>query len=124
MRLEAARAKAELFARARAVLGRATGSAHSHALFVPGRVEFLGKHTDYAGGRSLLAAVERGICLVASPRSDLMMRVIDARSGDETAFAIDPALEPVAGHWSNYPMTVARRVARNFPGLARGADVA
>ena len=28
------------------------------------------------------------------------------------------------GHWSNYPMTVARRLARNFPGLARGADIA
>ena len=29
--------------------------------FVPGRLEVLGKHTDYAGGRSLLAAVDRGI---------------------------------------------------------------
>ena len=34
--------------------------------FVPGRVEVLGKHTDYAGGRSLLAAVNRGISVEAS----------------------------------------------------------
>ena len=27
--------------------------------FVPGRLEVLGKHTDYVGGRSLLAAVDR-----------------------------------------------------------------
>ncbi|NQT17415.1 MAG: galactokinase, partial [Planctomycetes bacterium] len=27
-------------------------------------------------------------------------------------------------HWSNYPMTVARRIARNFPEARRGADLA
>ena len=35
--------------------------------FSPGRVEIFGKHTDYAGGHSLLAAVPRGIALVAAP---------------------------------------------------------
>ena len=33
------------------------------AWFVPGRLEVLGKHTDYAGGNSLLAAVEQGITI-------------------------------------------------------------
>ena len=28
--------------------------------WVPGRVEVAGKHTDYAGGRSLLAAISKG----------------------------------------------------------------
>jgi galactokinase len=28
------------------------------------------------------------------------------------------------GHWSNYPFTVARRVARNFPGATRGLTMA
>jgi galactokinase len=36
--------------------------------FTPGRIEIFGKHTDYAGGHSLLAAVPRGIALVARPR--------------------------------------------------------
>ena len=39
-------------------------------------------------------------------------------------FSSTPDLAPTVGHWSNYPMTVARRLARNFPGLAVGADVA
>ena len=30
----------------------------ARVLIVPGRIEVLGKHTDYAGGRSLLAALE------------------------------------------------------------------
>ena len=33
------------------------------AFFVPGRVEVLGKHTDYAGGRSLLMAVSKAFCV-------------------------------------------------------------
>jgi galactokinase len=99
-------------------------------LFVPGRIEFLGKHTDYAGGRSLICAVERGICVIVSPRSDAVVRVIDApaagRARDDAPveFALSPELAPRIGHWSNYPMTVARRVARNFPGELRGADIA
>ena len=89
--------------------------------FVPGRIEVLGKHTDYAGGRTMVAAAERGFCMVALPRDDRQMIVIDARTGETVRFQIDPELTPQAGSWSNYPMTVARRVARNFPGaMPRG----
>jgi galactokinase len=100
------------------------------AYFVPGRIEVLGKHTDYAGGRSLLAAAERGFCLVAWPREDDHIRVLDAACGEAIDFPFNPDLSPPVGHWSNYPMTVARRLARNFPGPRApraawsGADIA
>ncbi len=93
-------------------------------LFVPGRIEVLGKHTDYAGGRSLLAALERGFSIAARSRSDCRLRITDAASGEVASFALDAGLAPAVGHWSNYPITVARRVARNFPGPLRGADIA
>jgi galactokinase len=91
---------------------------------VPGRVELLGKHTDYAGGRSLLAALDRGFVIGMSPRDDGQVTVRDAASGARAAFALDPDLVPLAGRWAGYPMTVARRIARNFPGARRGADLA
>ncbi|MDE3153232.1 MAG: galactokinase [Gemmatimonadota bacterium] len=94
------------------------------AWYAPGRVEVLGKHTDYAGGRSLLCAVERGVCLVAAPRGDGRVRVIDAKLKDSVEFPFGPDIEPPMGHWSNYPMTVVRRVARNFPDARRGLDIA
>jgi galactokinase len=94
------------------------------AYFVPGRIEVLGKHTDYAGGRSLLAAAERGFCLVAWPRQDDHIRVLDAACGETIDFPFNPDLSPPVGHWSNYPMTVARRLARNFPGPFLGVDIA
>ena len=95
-----------------------------HAFFVPGRIEVLGKHTDYAGGRSLVAATEQGFCLVARTREDRCIRVLDAGSGDQVTFELEAELVPERGHWSNYPMTVARRLARNFPDAERGVDLA
>ena len=101
-------------------------SADDVAFWVPGRVEFLGKHTDYAGGRSLLCAVERGICIVAVARTDRRLRIADARVGETIDARMDPNAETRAagGHWSTYPITVARRMARDFGEPLVGADVA
>ena len=35
--------------------------------WVPGRLEIMGKHTDYCGGHSLLCAVPLGFAVVATP---------------------------------------------------------
>ena len=107
-----------------ALTALAGASSDARALFVPGRLEVLGKHTDYAGGRSLLAAAELGICFAIRPRSDAQVRVVDATSKETVDFTIGPALRRAPGHWGNYPMAVARRIARNFPGPLKGADIA
>ncbi|TFG47877.1 MAG: galactokinase [Gemmatimonadales bacterium] len=91
---------------------------------VPGRVELLGKHTDYAGGRSLLGALERGLIIGMAPRNDDTVTFLDSSSGARAAFQLDPDLIPLTGRWAGFPMTVARRIARNFPGAHRGADLA
>lgn len=91
---------------------------------MPGRIEFLGKHTDYAGGRSLLCAAERGFAVVAIPRVDERVHVCDAASGEVVDGELSAALVAPADHWSNYALTVCRRVARNFPGRLYGVDLA
>jgi galactokinase len=93
------------------------------AWFVPGRIEVLGKHTDYAGGRSLLCAIERGFRLVSAPRHDRIITMTDLERGMEATLEMDPALPPAPGHWSAYPRAVARRLARHFPSARRGADI-
>ena len=93
-------------------------------MFVPGRVEVLGKHTDYAGGATLTCAVERGFSLAYSPRPDGTLRVADAGRGETISIAVSPELAVPRGHWSNYPSTAARRLARNMVSALRGADVA
>jgi galactokinase len=94
------------------------------AFFVPGRIEVLGKHTDYAGGRSLLCAAERGVLASVAPRSDSMVRITDLVRRETRELLLTPGLEVRRGDWSNYVATVMRRVARNFPEANRGADIA
>jgi len=113
-------------ARSRAAMvkkcSRALESA-SRAWWVPGRIEVLGKHTDYAGGRSLLCATDVGAVFLVAPRSDAQVRILDVRSDLETTFEIGPELGTTTGDWTNYPRTVARRLSRNF-GPLLGADIA
>jgi galactokinase len=115
----AARDKARVFLQLGA--GRATQPALS--LFVPGRIEFLGKHTDYAGGRSLVGAIERGICFAAVPRPDRKVIIRDVARGLASAFDLDESIAPSYGTWASYGMVVARRIARNFPGSLTGAEI-
>jgi galactokinase len=103
--------------------GGSSAETPARAFAVPGRIEVLGKHTDYAGGRSLLAAVERGFVLVSVARPDERVRISALDAGGAADFGLSARLTPSPG-WRNYPMTVARRLARDFPGLATGADVA
>ena len=91
--------------------------------FVPGRIEIFGKHTDYAGGRSLMAAVPRGFAIVASPRDDRTVSATDVVWDASVEVEVDDEARAYAG-WANYIAVVARRLARNFPGASIGADVA
>jgi galactokinase len=101
----------------------ARNRAPRRAWFVPGRIEVLGKHTDYAGGRSLLCAIDRGFRLVSAPRDDRIVTMTDAALKMEATLEMDPALPPAPAHWSAYPRAVARRLARHFPSARRGADI-
>jgi galactokinase len=120
-----ARRKGELFAQVDAALaGLGHAPANARKWFVPGRIEILGKHTDYAGGRSLLCAVGRGFCVAAVAREDRIVRVADAARRQSAEIALDSSVVPASSGWRVFLETVAGRLARNFPGRLRGADVA
>jgi galactokinase len=91
------------------------------AWFVPGRVEVLGKHTDYGGGRSLICAAERGFDVVSAPRADGRVALTDLGRG--ARLMLDLNGPPPAVSWATYPLTVLRRLSRNFPEMRRGIDL-
>lgn len=92
---------------------------------IPGRIEVLGKHTDYAGGRSLLCTVERGLVIVAAPRADRTLHVLDSvRQGRVQIDLSTAASLRSARGWPLYPHTVARRLVRNFGHNVGGAHLA
>lgn len=98
------------------------------AFWVPGRLEVLGKHTDYAGGRSILAAVPRGFAVVVAARNDATCRFFAsfalAGHRDSAIVSLVPdASQELPSGWATYPCVAACRLARNF-GLKLGVDLA
>ena len=112
-----------------------SGRPPQHAWWVPGRLEVFGKHTDYAGGHSLVATVPRGFVLVARERPDPVVRLFDAARQQEFSVHLPP--DDAAGGrefaggddpgrltgWRRYVSVVIHRLMRNFPGARPGADI-
>jgi galactokinase len=121
---EAVAAREHSLSRVNDALQQAGAASPVGRFFVPGRIEVFGKHTDYAGGRSLVCAVEHGFVVAAAPRKDDRVRVLDVAGGREVLLGLDPRLPEPREAWSRYPATVFRRVARNFDEARTGADVA
>lgn len=111
-----------LIAQAAAALRtRLAASSEAHLIWVPGRIEIAGKHTDYAGGRSLLAPTQQGIAMVAVPRNDRRILVVDAHLQTVFEFSLDSEPTSPSETWQSYFVTVARRLDLNFPDLSCGA---
>lgn len=88
------------------------------AWFAPGRIEVLGKHTDYAGGNTLVCAIDRGITVRVrqSPEPGVLARS-DA-SPDALQIIPGKPAEFAPGHWGRYVATAANRLFENFGELA------
>lgn len=97
------------------------GAAPAHVFWVPGRLEVFGKHTDYAGGRTLVSPVPRGFGVAVSPRTDRVVHVVDVWRGDSVTVGPSGAA-PTAG-WQRYVEVAVRRIARNFSGAEIGCDI-
>ena len=114
-------AKAALFETVIGTFRAAAGTEPALAWWVPGRLEVFGKHTDYAGGRSLVCALPNGLAVAAAARADGAVRVIDATRGDHVLIA--PGDRATFSGWRHYVAVAVRRLAANFPGALLGADI-
>ncbi|MBM3388876.1 MAG: hypothetical protein FJY26_05130 [Betaproteobacteria bacterium] len=75
----------------------------------PGRIEFIGNHTDYNGGAVLGAAIDRHVWVIAAERHESGIRL--ATSQNETIVSVPEGVSiPVCGSesWVNYPLGVWR----------------
>lgn len=94
------------------------------AFFVPGRIEILGKHTDYCGGRSLVSATEQGLWVLARRRSDRRLEMTDVTRNDHISLPFPAATAGEGSDWSVYPRAVANRFVHNLDARILGADIA
>ena len=105
----------QLLAEARRQLGF-----QGSAWWIPGRIEVMGKHTDYGGGQVLTCATDLGLVIAAATSSSPVIRV---HSGTETVDVTLTGDTDSALPWAIYVRTVVTRLARNFPGRLSGTDI-
>jgi galactokinase len=73
----------------------------------PGRIEFIGNHTDYNGGPVLGAAIDRGVWVAVAPRNDGQRRFYSDFTAEMATLSASE-LKKQSGHasWVNYPLGV------------------
>jgi galactokinase len=91
--------------------------------FVPGRVELVGKHVDYAGGRSLTIATELAIRARATTIDEPVIRLRRAAGEVAMDVALSPDAKATTLRSSAYVTAVARRFARDFPHARKGVAI-
>ncbi len=80
----------------------------------PGRVELIGNHLDYNGGRVAGATIDRFVRVAARKRTDSRI-LLSSRGFGETVEADATRLEKRTGAeaWANYPLGVLAALRRN-----------
>lgn len=110
----------KLVTRFRAVFGREPDIISR----APGRIEFIGNHTDYNGGPVLGAAIDRSVWVGLSVRTDGVRRFAsEVKAGVVELAASDP-LERLSGQrsWVNYPLGVLAAMRDTGVGVPAGFD--
>jgi galactokinase len=75
----------------------------------PGRIEFIGNHTDYNGGAVLGAAIDRYVTVAAAPNKTGHFRLKSTSGAQPVDLAAVPAGRlSGADSWANYPLGVWR----------------
>ncbi|MFM7066468.1 MAG: galactokinase family protein [Gammaproteobacteria bacterium] len=90
---------------------------------VPGRVELVGKHVDYGGGRSLTCATAAGLQVTARFSAEPRIRVRSRQHPDEVLLPLADGLRHPGPAWGVYVGAVVRRLTRDFPTVTRGVDL-
>ncbi len=77
----------------------------------PGRVNLIGEHTDYNDGFVMPAAIGFYTWVGAAPRSDGKLLVRSENFEEQVEFDLNHLPEHASGHWSDYAVGVAKKLA-------------
>lgn len=96
----------------------------AHFAFAPGRIEFIGNHTDYNGGLVMGAAVTEGVTVAISLRADAFIHLV-SEIGDSVQIPLGN-YTPLSGaaSWTNYPIGVTKVMSELGMAMSTGYNLA
>ncbi len=73
----------------------------------PGRIEFIGNHTDYNNGFTMGAAIDKVVMVALAKRNDRKLCFASVKSGEKVELQLDKLeKQPREYNWVNYPLGV------------------
>ena len=89
----------------------------------PGRIEFIGNHTDYNGGTVLGASIDRGVTVALAKRTDGKRNFYSTYNGKTvTLDAGAPVKQTGEASWTNYPLGVLAALPHFGQAVIEGFD--
>ena len=75
--------------------------------YAPGRITIAGEHIDYSGGKTITAAIDRGVYIVARKRTDNKVNLYSQTFKTKKNFLLDSIKKESGDEWALYAKGVA-----------------
>lgn len=100
--------------------------ADGQLFFAPGRINLIGEHTDYNGGRVFPCAITNGTYAVAALRTDRQVKCysLNFEEAGVICFSIDELENKKADSWANFVKGVVKFLGEAGYDIQQGFDIA
>ncbi len=86
------------------------GKSPEHIFFCPGRVNLIGEHIDYNGGKVMPCAISLGTYLAVSKNKDKLLRFHSLNFPETAELHLQESYSKTGSTWFNYPLGVINEI--------------
>jgi galactokinase len=88
------------------------GKNPGHIFFCPGRVNLIGEHIDYNGGKVMPCAISLGTCLAISKNKDKLLRFHSLNFPETIELHLQESYTKTGKTWFNYPLGMINEIVQ------------
>jgi galactokinase len=88
------------------------GKTPDHIFFCPGRVNLIGEHIDYNGGKVMPCAISLGTWLLVSKNNNKLLRFSSLNFREKADFHLQDSYSKTGKEWFNYPLGMINEIVQ------------